>query len=365
MRVEFNDISETIEPIREATMRGSVTMKATKLLGAAAICLALATPVSAMETEVSIAYNAPKKSAMAKAIKGFIKDANAALAGKAKIVRFKSKKGGKNDKKVVKKLKKGKLDIGIVSINAAKAVRKPFGAFEMPWLITDSAQAKTLLGKKKGVGKKIKRWTSRSKFVLVGTMTRGFQYLATYEKKFTKPADLKGLWINSANSGFTQKALKAYGAKPGNSDGVITSLKAISKKRKSYQTAPKYVSNVPMTFTPAMIIFSKKNKKLKKLLMTKYVNKKGKTKWKWNDLGKEIAKAAKKAAKTSFDGAAANDKKAWEKINKSKKLSVTKIDLGAFREASVPLYHKYEGFVNGGFGTMNQIRKIAGTNAGS
>ena len=130
-------------------MRGSVTMKATKLLGAAAICLALAAPVSATETEVSIAYNAPKKSAMAKAIKGFIKDANAALAGKAKIVRFKSKKGGKNDKKVVKKLKKGKLDIGIVSINAAKAVRKPFGAFEMPWLITDSAQAKALLGKKK------------------------------------------------------------------------------------------------------------------------------------------------------------------------------------------------------------------------
>ena len=104
---------------------------------------------------------------------------------------------------------------------------------------------------------------------------------------------------------------------------------------------------------------------VKKLLMTKYVNKKGKTKWKWNDLGKEIAKAAKKAGKASFAGAVANDKKAWEKINKSKKLSVTKIDLGAFREASVPLYHKYEGFVNGGFGTMNQIRKIAGTNAGS
>lgn len=347
-------------------MRGNVTMKATKLLGAAAICFALSAPASAMETQISIAYNPPKKSSMAKAIKTFVKEANAALAGKAKIVRFKGKKGGKNDKKVAKKLKKGQVDIGIMSINAAKAVRKPFGVFELPWLITTSDQAKTVLKNKKGVGKKIKRWTSRSKYVLIGTMNRGFNYLTTYDTAFTKPSDLKGLWIRSQNRGFTEQALKAYGAKPGNSDGYIGSLKSIAKKRKKvYDLKPKYVSNVPITWTPAIVVFSKKNKKLRGLLMTKYKNKKGKTKWKWNETGKKVVAAAKKAAKQSWSAAAKEDKKAWEAINKSKTLTVQKIDLKAFREASVPLYHKYEGFVNGGFGTLNQFRKISGASAGS
>jgi len=347
-------------------MRGNAEMKAIKWLGAAAICLTLSAPVSAMETQVSIAFNAPKKSAMDKAIKAFIKDANAALAGKAKIVRLKGKKGGKNDKKVTKNLKKGKIDIGVVSINSAKAVRNTFGVFELPWLITDSAQAKAVLSSKKGgVGKKVKTWSSRSKYVLIGKVNRGFNYLATYEKKFTKPSDLKGLWINSQNRGLTEQALKAYGAKPGNSDGLIASLKDISKKRKSYQVAPKYVSDKPITYTAAFIIFSKKNKKLRSLLMTKYTTKKGKTKWKWNETGKKVTAAARKAEKESWKLAAANDQKAWDKINKSKKLSVTKIDLKAFREASVPLYQKYEGFVNGGFGTLNQVRALTGVQAGS
>ena len=85
-------------------MRGNTEMNAIKLIAAAAICLSLSAPVSAGETQLSIAFNAPKKSAMDKAIKGFIKEANAVLAGKAKIVRFKGKKGGKNDKKIAKNL---------------------------------------------------------------------------------------------------------------------------------------------------------------------------------------------------------------------------------------------------------------------
>jgi TRAP-type C4-dicarboxylate transport system substrate-binding protein len=339
-------------------------MKAMKLVGAAAICFVLATPVTAEET-LSIAYNAPKKSAMASAIKTFIKEANLALAGTAKIVRFKGKKGGKNDKKVVKKLKKGKIDLGIVSINMASAVRKPLGVFEMPWLVTDAKQGKTLLQKKKGLGKKIKRATSRSKFLVVGTMTRGFEYLATYDKKFTKPSDLKGLWINTGNKGYIVKALKAYGAKPGNSDGLIASLKTISKKKKAYQNTPKYVSNVPISFTPALILVSKKNKQWKALFMTKKTTKKGKVKWKYNELGKKVIAAAKKAAKKSAKQAAANDKKAWVAIKKAGKTKVTNIDLKAFREASVPLYQHYESRVNGGFGTMNQVRAITGVNAGS
>ncbi len=347
-------------------MRGNTEMNAIKLIAAAAICLSLSAPVSAGETQLSIAFNSPKKSAMDKAIKGFIKEANAVLAGKAKIVRFKGKKGGKNDKKIAKNLKKGKIDIGVVSINSAKAVRKPFGVFELPWLITDPSQAKAVLGSKSGgIGKKIKRWSGRSKYVLIGKVNRGFNYLATYNKKFVKPSDLKGLWINSQNRGFTEQALKAYGAKPGNSDGFIASLQDIAKKRKSYQTPPKYVSHKPITYTAAFIIFSKKNKSLRGLLMTKYQNKKGKTKWKWNETGKGVVSAAKKAANTSWELADAEDQKALNKINKNDKLSITNINLEAFRDASVPLYQKYEGFVNGGFGTLNQIRALTGVKNGT
>ncbi len=340
-------------------------LKMVTLASAAAMFLATSTPVVAEET-VTVIYNAPKKSALAKAAKKFIKEANKALKGTAKLkrvkkVRKKKKlKKVKNDKKVAKAVKKRQADIGIVSSDMAKAVRKPLGVFEMPWLVTNSVQAEMLLDKKKGILKKIKRSTGRSKFVLVGTMNRGFQYLATYKTPFKKPSDLKGLWIGTENSGYVRKALKAYGAKYGVMDGTITSLKIIAKKRKSYMRGPKFVSNVPMTYTPALILFSKKNKKLKKLFMTKY-KKKGKTKWKWNANGKKLVKAAKKASKLSWTLATKNDQKAWEKIMKKKKIKVMEIDLNAFRKASTKIYQDYETRVNGGFGTLQQMRKITGT----
>ena len=99
--------------------------------------------------------------------------------------------------------------------------------------------------------------------------------------------------------------------------------------------------------------------------MTKYQNKKGKTKWKWNETGKGVVSAAKKAANTSWELADAEDQKALNKINKNDKLSITNINLEAFRDASVPLYQKYEGFVNGGFGTLNQIRALTGVKNGT
>ena len=346
--------------------------KSLKLMGAVVIALALTTPVATVKAaeKVTVIYNAPKKSALAKAAKKFIKEANKAFTGEIKFkrvkkVRKKKKlKKAKNDKKVAKAVKKSRVDIGIVSADMAKAVRKPLAIFEMPWLVTNSVEAEMLLSKKKGILKKVKRATGRGKFVLVGTMNRGFQYLATFSKPFTKPSDLKGLWISTENSGYVRKSLKAYGAKFGVMNGKIASLKVIAKKRKSYMRGPKYVSNVPMLYTPALILFSKKNKKMKKLFMTKY-KKKGKTKWKWNANGKKLAKAAKKASKLSWKLATKNDQKAWAKIMKKKKIKVMKIDLKAFRKASRKIYSDYESKVNGAYGTLQQVRKITGVMAGS
>ena len=195
-------------------------------------------------------------------------------------------------------------------------------------------------------------------------MNRGFGYLATFNRPFTKPSDLKGLWINTENSGYVKKSLKAYGAKFGVMDGTIDSLKNIAKSRKSYMRGPKYVSNVPMTYTPALILFSKKNKKMKELFMTK-VMKKGKAKWTWNANGKKLLKAAKKASKLSWKLATENDQQAWAKIMKKKKIKVQKIDLNAFRKASGKIYRDYESKINGAFGTLQQVRKITGVMAGS
>jgi TRAP-type C4-dicarboxylate transport system substrate-binding protein len=353
-------------------MGGTMLKKTTKLMGAVAIALALTfhvAPVKAEET-VTVIYNAPKKSALAKAAKKFVKEANKAFAGEIKFKRVKKVRKKKKlkkantDKKVAKAVKKSRVDIGIVSADMAKAVRKPLAIFEMPWLVTNSVEAETLLSKKKGIMKKVKRATGRGKFVLVGTMNRGFQYLATFEKPFTKPSDLKGLWISTENSGYVRKALKAYGAKYGVMNGKIASLKVIAKKKKSYMPGPKYVSNVPMLYTPALVLFSKKNKKMKKLFMTKY-KKKGKTKWKWNANGKKLVKAAKKASKLSWKLATENDQKAWAKIMKKKKIKVMKIDLNAFRKASGKVYRDFETNINGAYGTLKQVRKVTGVMAGS
>jgi len=346
--------------------------KTTKLMGAVAIALALTfhvAPVKAEET-VTVIYNAPKKSALEKAAKKFIKSANKMFKGEFKFKRVKKVRKKKklkkvaSDKKAAKAAKKSLADIVIVSSDMAKAVRKPLGIFEMPWLVTNSVEAETLLDKKKGILSKVKRATGRGKFVLVGTMNRGFGYLATYSKPFTKPSDLKGLWISTENSGYVKKSLKAYGAKFGVMNGTIDSLKNIAKKRKSYMRGPKYVSNVPMTYTPALILFSKKNKKMKKLFMTKYM-KKGKTKWKWSANGKKLTKAAKKASKLSWKLATENDQKAWASIMKKKKIKVMKIDLNAFRKASGKIYSDYESKINGAYGTLQQVRKITGVMAGS
>jgi len=353
-------------------MGGTMLKKTSKLLGATAIALALTMPATVVKAEetISVIYNAPKKSALEKAAKKFIKEANKMLAGTAKFKRVKKVckkkklKKANSDKKAAKFVKKAKADIVIVSSDMAKAVRAPLAIFEMPWLVTNSVEAEMLHDKKKGILKKIKRASSRGKFVLVGTMNRGFGYLATYKKPFTKPSDLKGLWINTDNSGYVKKSLKAYGAKYGVLDGMIASLKTIAKKRKSYMAAPKYVSNVPMTYTPALILFGKKNKKMKKLFMTSYM-KKGKKRWKFNENGKKLIKAAKKASKLSWKLATENDQKAWAKIMKKKKIKVQKIDLNAFRKASGKVYRHFEGNVNGAFGTMQQVRKITGVMAGS
>ena len=344
-------------------------------MGALAIVIALSapvmsTPVMAEET-VTIAYNAPKNSAMEKSIKKFIKEANKALAGTAKLKRVKKvrDKKGKlkkvgSDKKVASAGKKSGVDIAVVSIDMAKAVRKPLAIFEMPWLVTNAVEAEMLLDKKKGVLGKVKRATSRGKFILLGTMNRGFGYLATYNRPFTKPSDLKGLWISTENSGYIKKSLSAYGAKFGVMDGSIDSLKNIAKKRKSYMRAPKYVSNVPMTYTPALILFGSKNKKMKSLFMTKYM-KKGKAKWKLNKHGKLLAKAAKKASKLSWQLATENDQKAWSSIMSKKKIKVMKVDLNAFRKASGKVYNHFETNINGAFGTLQQVRQITGVMAGS
>ena len=107
--------------------------KTMTLIAAAAFALVLITPVTIVKAEetVTVVFNAPKKSALEKAAKKFIKEANKLLAGEIKLKRVKKVKIKKklkkvaSDKNAAKAAKKSLADIVIVSSDMAKAVRKP------------------------------------------------------------------------------------------------------------------------------------------------------------------------------------------------------------------------------------------------
>ena len=169
----------------------------------------LALPTAA-QTEIRFGHVGEPGSLFHKSAEAFATKANAALAGKAKVVVFGSSQLG-GDKEMLQKLKLGTMELALPSTVMSSEVDQ-FGIFELPYLVKDRAHMTRI--EKEIVWPRLAPEAEKKGLKLIAVWENGYRHITNSRRPIRLPEDLKGIKLRVPEGKWRVKMFQAYGANP-------------------------------------------------------------------------------------------------------------------------------------------------------
>ena len=175
----------------------------------AALAAAFAIPVFA-QTELKFGHVGEPGSLIGASADEFARRANAALAGKYKIVVYGSSQLG-GDKELLQKLKLGTIDFAEPS-TVMSSEADIFGVFEMPYLVKSRDHMKKI--EKELFWSKMEPESEKKGVKLIAVWENGYRHITNNKHPVNTPADLKGIKLRVPEGKWRVKMFQTYGANP-------------------------------------------------------------------------------------------------------------------------------------------------------
>ncbi|MEO6269374.1 MAG: TRAP transporter substrate-binding protein [Lautropia sp.] len=293
--------------------------------------VALTAPAFAQEIEIKLGHVGEPGSIFQMSADEFAKQANAKLAGKAKVVVFGSSQLG-GDKEMLQKLKLGTIDLALPSTVMSSEVDL-FGIFEMPYLVKDRKHMGLI--EKEIFWPTIAPAAEKKALTILAVWENGYRNITNNRKPIAKPEDLQGLKLRVPEGKWRVAMFKAYGANPspmkfselftalqtGVMDGQENPLTQIYSAK--LQETQKYLSLSGHVYTPAYLTAGTR---------------------KWEKLPEDVRKILTDTAKATqayvYDTAQKQETELLEKL-KAAGMQVNEVDKPAFVAASKPIYEEF------------------------
>jgi tripartite ATP-independent transporter DctP family solute receptor len=304
-----------------------------KLVTLGSIVALCAAPLiaTAQGIELKLGHVGAPGSLLGAAADEFAKNANAKLAGKAKIVVYGSSQLG-GDKEMLQKLKLGTIDM-VEPSTVMGSVADIYGVFEMPYLVKDREHMKRI--EKALYWSKFEPVLEKKGYKTLAVWENGYRQITNNKHPIYTPADLKGIKLRVPNSKWRVNMFKAYGANPspmkfsevftalqtGVMDGQENPLAQIDSGK--FYEVQKYLSITGHVYSPAYLIVS-----------TKYFSKLP------ADVQRILEETAKETQAFVYAKAEKDDAALLEKMKKTG-IKVNYADKDAFIAASKPIYDEF------------------------
>ncbi|HSD60561.1 MAG TPA: TRAP transporter substrate-binding protein [Burkholderiales bacterium] len=304
-----------------------------KLLLTALTILAggLAAPAWGQQIELKLGHVGETGSLFAQSAEEFAKQANAKLAGKAKVVVFGSSQLG-GDKELLQKLKLGTVEMALPSTVMSSEV-DAFGVFEMPYLVKDRAHMKRI--EQEIVWPTLAPLVEQKGLKIIAVWENGYRHITNSKRPINVPGDLKGIKLRVPEGKWRVRMFQDYGANPspmklsevftalqtGVMDGQENPFTQIYSQK--FQEVQKYLSLSGHVYTPAYLTVGKK---------------------KWESLPPDVRKVLEETARETqpfvYQVAEKDDNDLLAKL-KAAGMQVNEVDKPAFISASKAVYDDY------------------------
>jgi tripartite ATP-independent transporter DctP family solute receptor len=316
--------SSVAAPARRLRFAAAVTILAAgALLGVAGPALA--------QIEIKLGHVGEPGSLFQMSADEFAKNANAKLAGKAKVVVYGSSMLG-GDKEMLQKLKLGTIDMALPSTVMTSEVDM-YGIFELPYIVKDRAHMGRI--EKEVFWPSIAPLTEKKGLKVLAVWENGYRHITNSKHPIKGPADLKGIKLRVPEGKWRVKMFQDYGANPspmkfselftalqtGVMDGQENPLTQIYSAK--LQEVQKYLSLSGHVYTPAFVTVGSKR---------------------YNSLPADVRKILEDTARETqafvYTTAAKADTDLLGKL-KQAGMQVNEVDKDAFIAASKPIYEAF------------------------
>jgi tripartite ATP-independent transporter DctP family solute receptor len=316
--------SSVAAPARRLRFAAAATILAAgALLGVAGPALA--------QIEIKLGHVGEPGSLFQMSADEFAKNANAKLAGKAKVVVYGSSMLG-GDKEMLQKLKLGTIDMALPSTVMTSEVDM-YGIFELPYIVKDRAHMGRI--EKEVFWPSIAPLTEKKGLKVLAVWENGYRHITNSKHPIKGPADLKGIKLRVPEGKWRVKMFQDYGANPspmkfselftalqtGVMDGQENPLTQIYSAK--LQEVQKYLSLSGHVYTPAFVtVGSKRYSSLPA------------------DVRKILEDTARETQAFVYTAAAKADTDLLGKL-KQAGMQVNEVDKDAFIAASKPIYEAF------------------------
>jgi len=195
----------------------------------------------------------------------YVKQANAKLGGKAKVVAFGSSQLG-GDEELLKKLKLGTVDFALPS-TVMSTVSDLYGVFEMPYLVKNRCHMAKI--SEEIIAKNLAPAVEGKGYKVIAVWENGFRHITNNARPIVKPEDLKGIKLRVPKGEWRMKMFQSYGSNPspmalsevfvalqtGVMDGQENPFPQIYSQK--FQEVQKYLSLTGHVYTPAYVTVGK------------------------------------------------------------------------------------------------------------
>ncbi|MFL6675007.1 MAG: TRAP transporter substrate-binding protein [Massilia sp.] len=316
-------------PVAARSRRRLSFAAAAVLLGAGAL-LGGAAPAFA-QIEIKLGHVGEPGSLFQMSADEFAKNANAKLAGKAKVVVYGSSMLG-GDKEMLQKLKLGTIDMALPSTVMTSEVDM-YGIFELPYIVKDRAHMARI--EKDVFWPSIAPMTEKKGLKVLAVWENGYRHITNSKRPIKGPADLKGIKLRVPEGKWRVKMFQDYGANPspmkfselftalqtGVMDGQENPLTQIYSAK--LQEVQKYLSLSGHVYTPAFVTVGTRR---------------------YNALPADVRKILEDTARETqafvYATAAKADTDLLAKL-KQAGMQVNEVDKEAFIAASKPIYEAF------------------------
>ena len=243
----------------------------------------------------------------------------------------------------------GALDMAALASSVSSVV-KECGLFDLPYMITDRAQMKTL--EDAGVLDVIREKAAEQGLIILSFSENGFRHITNGTKPINVPADLKDLKIRTPNNTLRMKTFQSLGANPSPvalgelyqalSQGVVQGQENTINQTygNRFYEVQKYFSKSYHIYSPGFLIMSKIT---------------------WDKLTKEQQDIMMEAGRINGDYARASMAEADDKqlkLMEESGVEVNEVDIEAFRIAMMPLWDEFAEEI--GVDLVNMAKKALG-----
>jgi tripartite ATP-independent transporter DctP family solute receptor len=314
------------------------TMKAMKLLAAAALAAALISPASA-QMELKLGHVGEPGSLFQLSADEFARIANEKLGDKAKVVVFGSSQLG-TDEELLQKLRLGTADFAVPSTVMSSVVPE-FGLFEMPYLVKDREHMKKI--EAEVVWPTLAPAAEAQGYRVLAVWENGFRHITNNVRPIVTPEDLAGVKLRTPSGEWRVKMFQAYGANPtpmsfsevftalqtGVVDGQENPFTQIYSAK--FQEVQDYLSLTGHVYTPAYLLVGKDR---------------------FASLPEDVQQILEEAAKETqafvYETAERLESELLGKIEAESDIAVNEADKDAFIAASGAIYEEFGSQVPGG-----------------